>query len=316
MKGFANILACGLCALATTACEVEFDFKDLDADPLFLIDGNIRTEWPDQATGNLQMYLYAVPSAAGNREFPEEARCTLKIYRNGDLVIINPDITIQSFYGLISDRFPVLPGDEILMTAESAGFPTASARTVIPEVPPVLEDVSFDLEGDNLKIRFSLEDNASTDDAYAFSFRTTTSRSVPDDGATGYTLPLIYDSRLDYPALDVGPFDVGWEDGYTYYGIFDDSFSGMRREFEVAAPFEKPSGGEDSYFRIEIQKIPAERLRYETACADKGSNILGFIGLAPVTFSYTNVTGGSGCFSGANVSFSPWMKVETGNENL
>ena len=30
----------------------------------------------------------------------------------------------------------------------------------------------------------------------------------------------------------------------------------------------------------------------------------------------TNVTGGSGCFSGANVSFSPWMKVETGNENL
>ena len=64
------------------------------------------------------------------------------------------------------------------------------------------------------------------------------------------------------------------------------------------------------------ERIPEERLRYETACADKGSNILGFIGLAPVTFSYTNVTGGSGCFSGANVSFSPWMKVETGNENL
>ena len=66
MKGFANMLICGLCALASTACEVEFDFKDLDADPLFVIDGTITDD--RAGNSNLQMYLYAVPSAAGERD--------------------------------------------------------------------------------------------------------------------------------------------------------------------------------------------------------------------------------------------------------
>lgn len=310
MKGFANMLICGLCALASTACEVEFDFKDLDADPLFVIDGTITDD--RAGNSNLQMYLYAVPSAAGERDFPEEARCTLKVYRNGELMGTRSDITIQSFYGLIADNYPVEPGDEILVTAESGGFPTASATTVIPQSPPEVEVLSCRLEGDNLRIRFSLEDNAGTDDAYAFCFRTATydTASVPEDGVTGYSIPLGYDIPDGFPVLDAGPFDVCWDDGVTYYGIHDSSFNGMRKEFEVIAPFETAPGNAVPWFRLEAQRISPERLRYETACADKTSNILGFIGLAPVTFAYTNVSGGSGCFSSANVAFSDWTEIQ------
>ena len=304
------LFICVLCTTAATACEVEFDFKDLDGDPLFLIDGTFVTGWPDRETCNLQMYLYAVPSAAGNRDFPEEARCTLRIYRNGELIDTKDEITVQTFYGLIADNYPAAPGDEILVTAESEGFPVASSRSVIPQAPPGVEDISCIMEGGILRISFAMEDDAATDDAYAFCFKSTTSMSVPDDGDTGINIPLSYELGDGYPVTDAGPFDISWKDGITYYGVFDDSFSGKRRKFEVTAPFEMPSGNEDPYFRIEIRRISPERLRYETACADKGRNILGFIGLAPVTFAYTNVTGGSGCFSSGNVSFSPWMKME------
>ena len=40
--------------------------------------------------------------------------------------------------------------------------------------------------------------------------------------------------------------------------------------------------------------------------------MLGFIGLAPVTFAYTNVSGGSGCLSSANVSYTDWIRIEGG----
>lgn len=310
MKRSAHLIALGLSLSVFTACEVEFDFKELDGDPLFLLDGSIVTGSHDRGNGSLQMYLYAVPAAAGPRDFPEDARCTLNVYRNGELMDTRSDITVQTFYGLVAGQYPVEPGDEVLVTAESGGFPTASARTVIPQSPPVLEDVSFSLKDGILNISFAIEDDASSEDAYSFRFRTVTWNTLPEDDVTGYTFSLTYGSGDGYPIADTGPFDVCWKDGETYYGIFDDSFNGMRKEFKVTAPFEMPSGNDDPYFRIEIQRISPERLRYETACADKGHNILGFIGLAPVTFAYTNVDNGAGCFSGGNSAYSDWQLAE------
>lgn len=297
--------------MVLSACEVEFDFSGLDSDPLFLIDGHIKTNQSgyEHGAGNLQMYLYAVPSAAGERDFSEDARCTLKVYRNSELIGINEHITIQSFYGLIADSYKgISPGDEITVTAESEGFPTASAKVVIPHCPPAVE-AHYSMDGSDLKIRFSFEDNADTDDAYALCFRRSNSGSSnpPDESEIGSSLELAFGSSLESAIMDIGPFDVTWEDGERYYGLFDDSFNGSRKEFEVTVPAIRESAYEGTaYFRIEIQRISTERLRYEIACRDKGSNALGFIGLAPVTFAYTNVAGGSGCFSCGNTGYSPW----------
>ena len=294
--------------MAFTSCEVEFDFKELDGAPLFLLDGNIKTEPDSPSTSNFQMYLYAVPSAAGDREFSEEARCTLKVYKNSELIDTKPDITIASFYGLIAEEYPVNVGDEIRVTAESDGFPAASATTVILPPPPAAE-ASCSMEGGNLKIRVSFEDNADSDDAYALCFRKIFSKSAPLEGQVGTSLDLSFENSSASSILDIGPFDVSWEDSGRYYGIFDDGFNGSRKEFEVTAPFDHASGDGDPYFRVELQRISHERLRYEIACRDKGSNALGFIGLAPVTFAYTNVAGGSGCFSSVNSGFTGWVKV-------
>ena len=307
MKNYSHIITC-ICCLTLTACEVEFDFNGLDDAPLFLLDGNIGITTADQETGSLGMYLYAVPSAAGERTFSEDARCTLKIYINSEPAEIKDYITIEPFYGYITGNYPVKPVDEILVTAESDGFPTASARTVIPQAPPVA-DVSCTMEGDNLKIRFSIEDNEGTDDAYAFCFRQTVSYNVPSDNDPGSSLDLSFGNPEESSFSDTGPFDISWDDGWRYYGISDDSFSGGRREFEVTAPYKSPSGYGTPYFRIEVQRISPERLRYEIACRDKRTNLLGFIGLAPVTFAYTNVSGGSGCISSYNSGGTGWIPI-------
>ena len=284
MKRKIHIAMSALCLLWATSCEVEFDFRGLDSDPLFLIDGNVRTDPSEPGTGSFQMYLYGVPSAAGKREFDEEARCTLKIYRNSELIDTKDYITIKDFFGLIADSYPAEEGDEFTVTAESGGFPTASSGTVIPRKPAEVQ-AEGSIDGDNLRIRFSITDNAGSEDAYAVCFRTESS------------------------FMDVGPFDVTWEDGFRYYGIYDDSFEGGRKEFEVTAPLPAIEAGEKLYLRVEVQSVSPERLHYETACIDKASDALGFIGLAPVTFAYTNVTGGAGCFSGGYSFFTDWTPV-------
>lgn len=308
-----NIMAC-ICALALTACEVEFDFGGLDGDPLFLLDGQFKVDPlnSDPGKSSLLMYISAVPAAAGEREFSEEARCTLKVYRNSELIDIKDYITIRDFFGLIADIYDAIPGDEISVTAESDGFPTASATTVIPHDPPAV-DVSCSLEGKDLKIRFSFEDNAGKGDAYAICFRRIISDSgKPDDSQIGTSVDLIFGTSPESQFLEQGPFDVTWEDGDRYYGIHDETFDGKRKEFEVTVPSfgDFPYVGK-AYFRIEIQRISPERLRYETACIDKVTNGLGFIGLAPVSFVYTNVSGGAGCFAGQNSGYTPWIEISS-----
>lgn len=296
--------------MAFTACEVEFDIRGLDDDPLFLIDGYVRKDfYGEDGANSLQMYIYAVPSAAGNREFDSETRCTLRVYRNSGLVDTKDYITVDEFYGLIADSYMFSPGDEITVTAEADGFYTATASTVLPQDPPAVE-ASCTVSGDNLLIRFSFEDDASTEDAYAFCFRTVYSDNPPYDSQLGGYLDLSFGDSGESVFQDAGPFDVTWQDGGQYYGVFDDAFNGQRKEFEVSAPFKAVSYGTGSYYvRVQILRVSPERLRYETACRDKGTNILGFMGLAPVTFAYTNVSGGSGCFSSESSAFSPWMKI-------
>lgn len=310
MRKFCYTVLC-VCSLFLYGCEVEFDFKDLDDEPLFLMDGNLRVDSFSPGTGNFQMYLYAVPSAAGDREFSEEARCTLKVYRNSELIDIKDQITIESFYGLIADNYTMESGDEIVITAESDGFPMASARTVVPQSPPI-PDVSCPMSGENLNVVFSFEDDGATDDAYAFRFMTTASNGQPWDNETGFSIDLPFGDTSESFLSDMGPFDIIWQDGVRYYGILDDSFNGRRKELDLIFPVISIDGGIPTYFRIEVHRISRERLSYEIACHDKGSNMLGFIGLAPVTFAYTNVSGGSGCLSSANVFYTDWARIERG----
>ena len=313
-----------LMSLACVACKVDFDFSDLNSEPILCLDMNLEydpTDYkggviPDDAPLYLSGFIYAIPSAAGEREFPEDLYCTLDVYHNSELAYTWDGIRLDKFAGLVSaDIRGLVPGDEIKVIAQAEGFPTATSTIIVPQRPPQVSVSHSRINNKTFRISFTIEDDPDTEDSYAFTFHRASiygSGFFGIDPVGGSPLPLAFGNDNETSYLDLGPFDILWEDGEKFYGVSDRSFNGLKKTFDVNVEYELPYG-EDAenyaYYRIGIHRYTSERVKYEIACRDKGSNILGFIGLSPATFAYTNVIGGTGCISGSNVSTTEWILV-------
>lgn len=311
--------------LACISCKVDFDFSDLNSEPILCLDMNLAYD-PTQYEGGvipedvplyLSGFVYAIPSAAGEREFPEDLYCQLDVYRNSELAYTWDGIRLDEFAGLVSaDIHDLVPGDEIKVIAQAEGFPTAVSTVIVPQHPPQVSVSHSRTNDKTFRISFTIEDDPDTEDSYAFTFYRASIYADTDyiyDRPIGSaTLPLAFGNDNETSYLDLGPFDILWEDGEKYYGVSDRSFNGQKKTFDVNVEYELPygDGAENyAYYRIGIHRYTPERVRYEIASRDKGSNILGFIGLSPATFAYTNVIGGTGCISSSYVSTTEWILV-------
>ena len=312
-----------LMSLVCVACKVDFDFSDLNSEPILCLDMNLEyhpTQYkggviPDDAPLYLSGFIYAIPSAAGEREFPEDLSCRLDVYHNSELAYTWDGIRLDEFAGLVSaDIRGLVPGDEIKVIAQAEGFPTATSTIIVPQRPPQVSVSHSRINDKTFRISFTIEDDPDTEDSYAFTFHRASiyGSGFGIDPVGGSPLPLAFGNDNETSYLDLGPFDIIWEDGEKFYGVSDRSFNGQKKTFDVNVEYELPDG-EDAenyaYYRIGIHRYTPERVKYEIACRDKGSNILGFIGLSPATFAYTNVIGGTGCISGSNVSTTEWILV-------
>ena len=312
-----------LMSLVCVACKVDFDFSDLNSEPILCLDMNLEydpTQYkggviPDDAPLYLSGFIYAIPSAAGEREFPEDLSCRLDVYHNSELAYTWDGIRLDEFAGLVSaDIRGLVPGDEIKVIAQAEGFPTATSTIIVPQRPPQVSVSHSRINNKTFRISFTIEDDPDTEDSYAFTFHRASiyGSGFGIDPVGGSLLPLAFGNDNETSYLDLGPFDIIWEDGEKFYGVSDRSFNGLKKTFDVNVEYELPDW-EDAenyaYYRIGIHRYTPERVKYEIACRDKGSNILGFIGLSPATFAYTNVIGGTGCISGSNVSTTEWFLV-------
>lgn len=312
--------------LACISCKVDFDFSDLNSEPILCLDMNLAYD-PTQYEGGvipedvplyLSGFVYAIPSAAGEREFPEDLYCQLDVYRNSELAYTWDGIRLDEFAGLVSaDIHDLVPGDEIKVIAQAEGFPTATSTIIVPQRPPQVSVSHSRINDKTFRISFTIEDDPDTEDSYAFTFHRAIIYGDPDHldappGPGGATLPLAFGNDNETSYLDLGPFDILWEDGEKFYGVSDRSFNGQKKTFDVNVEYELPYTEDTenfAYYRIGIHRYTPERVRYEIASRDKGSNILGFIGLSPATFAYTNVIGGTGCISSSYVSTTEWILV-------
>lgn len=312
-----------LLSLVCVACKVDFDFSDLSSEPILCLDMNLEydpTEYeggviPDDAPLYLSGFIYAIPSAAGEREFPEDLYCRLDVYHNSELAYTWDGIRLDEFAGLVSaDIRGLVPGDEIKVVAQAEGFPTATSTIIVPQQSPQVSISHSRINDKTFRISFTIEDDPDTEDSYAFTFHRASiyGSGFGIDPVRGSLLPLAFGNDNETSYLDLGPFDILWEDGEKFYGVSDRSFNGQKKTFDVNVEYELPYG-EDAenyaYYRIGIHRYTPERVKYEIARRDKSSNILGFIGLSPATFAYTNVIGGTGCISSSNVATTEWILV-------
>ena len=310
-------------SLVCVACKVDFDFSDLNSEPILCLDMNLEydpTQYkggviPDDAPLYLSGFIYAIPSAAGEREFPEDLSCRLDVYHNSELAYTWDGIRLDVFAGLVNaDIRGLVPGDEIKVIAQAEGFPTATSTIIVPQQSPQVSISHSRINDKTFRISFTIEDDPDTEDSYAFTFHRASiyGSGFGIDPVGGSLLPLAFGNDNETSYLDLGPFDIIWEDGEKFYGVSDRSFNGLKKTFDVNVEYELPYG-EDAenyaYYRIGIHRYTPERVKYEIARRDKSSNILGFIGLSPATFAYTNVIGGIGCISSSNVATTEWILV-------
>lgn len=319
MKQISNIIAIMLC-LSCIACKVDFDFSELDGQPILCIDSELIYEGGLYEEGRvleappatLEAFIYGVAPAAGERQFPEGLECTMNVYHNSVLVWRDNHISLDTFAGSIyATLYGISPGDEITVTAEAEGFPMASSSVTVPYAPPVPEISHERINADTFRISITIEDDPETEDCYAFTFtKAALYDSSPNPTNVGY-LDLSFGNSEDTPYLDIGPFDVVWVDGEKFFGISDKEFEGRKKTFEINAIYKMLS--RDYYkhacYMIGVYRMNPARLRYEIAQNDKSNNVLGFMGLAPVTFAYTNITGGTGCLSCSNLYETDWIPV-------
>lgn len=299
-----------LLALLCTACKVDFDFSGLDSDPILYMNMNLAVS-PGQST-SLYGFVYPIPSAAGERDFPEALYCKMNVYLNSELIWSRDDIKLHEFEGAISAPADILsPGDKLKVTVQAEGFPSAESTVTIPQRLPQLNISHTRINESKLRLSLTIEDDPRTEDCYAFQFEKGFFYEGHLQPSGVENLEPSFGSTEETAFLDLGPFDIIWEDGGKYYGIADREFNGQQKtiDINVEYPLTSPDQWKYAYYRISFFKVSPERFRYEIACQDKGNNILGFIGLAPTTFAYTNVIGGTGCLSCSTGYRTDWIAV-------
>lgn len=309
-----------LLTLSCISCKVDFDFSDLESDPILFLDMDLRYDASDYNGDNIQGnpplslngFIYAVPSAAGEREFPEDLRCRMDVYHNSELTFTYDDIKLHEFHGSLAGQvYGLVPGDEVKVVAQAEGFPTATSTVIFPESPPQLTVTHTRINSMTFRISMTLEDAPETEDCYAFTF----TKAYWNEGSlvpSGVSpLEPSFGNSDETGFLDIGPFEVIWEDGVKFYGISDKTFNGKQKtiELNVDYPLMRDEMEMISYYSIGLYRISPERMKYIAACQNKENNMLGFIGLAPATFAYTNVIGGTGCVSCTSYIETDWILI-------
>ena len=306
-----------LLSLFITACDVEFDISGLEGEPILYIEGSVSYKPGEgyRSASSLTMTFYPVPASAGNEELADNTPCLIEVYHNSTKIESRNTYVYRTGNRLTSDNLSLgkaAPGDELELVVNAEGYPTAVSNVRIPNTPPQPIVSHERVNGSTLRISTTINDDPETDDAYVFTFRRISiyvGNPVPDPVHMGTDLELSFYDTENIELWDLGPFEVSWrENGIMYYGVSDKAFNGKTKTFTVNADYPSSYDGHD-YYRIGVHKVSPEKIRYEASRKSKNNNMLGVIGLAPPTYGYTNIIGGTGCFSCTYIQYTDWIPV-------
>lgn len=306
-----------LLSLFMTACEVEFDISDLEGEPMLYIEGSVSFIPGEgyRSASSLTMTFYPVPASAEKEEPADNTPCLVEIYHNSSKIESRNTYVYRTGNRLTFDNLSLdkaVPGDELELIVNAEGYPTATSTVRIPGTPPQPVVSHEKVNGSTLRISTTINDDSETDDAYVFTFKKTSiyaENPTPDSIHMGTDLELSFNGTENIELWDLGPFEVSWrENGIIYYGVSDKAFNGKTKTFTVNADYPSTYDGHD-YYRVGVHKVSPEKIRYEVSCKSKNNNMLGVIGLAPPIYGYTNIIGGTGCFSCTYIQYTDWIPV-------
>lgn len=286
-------------ALTIVSCEFDFNLEGMDTEPLLHLEAIIHQEHDEV----LRYRAQGLRSVAGDENRQRIDGFLIEAYVNGTLAdSFRGDREVDMIGGGLNLR-TLIPGDHICIKAISEGYPEISAETVMPDRWEDLDVSVKRLDENTVSIDVSFSDNPDQEDFYGLGFMVETfidpqivSRSSvalrgPSVEGTGYT---------SYGEMRVSYLDPK---GMIINICSDHSFNGKEKRMSFIADCLESNEHENRTYTILAYKLSPEMYRYAVAQYDSSpwNNTLGFMGLSPVTFTYTNIQGGLGVLGCVNM---------------
>lgn len=316
MKRIFYILVLFLPALIS--CEREFDITDLKASPKLYIESIFHDR--QDTVEIIVKPTYPVNENPSQYSYPSD----LKVYvlEDGEeRVVEKADVRFDDhqYKWFVTGRFR--PGVKVEIKAEATGYPDVQSSV---EVPEPFNDFSCSVEkySDNLDLsilHIDYADDPHSNDYYAVSVMNHT-KVVYFDGTVFNESSYC---RIHFPESDdFGEYDYtaynaagkGWspERILVFWCDSDSSSKGKQRKSIYIREKQTPDlwewtepmfGGEGEVvgtvydtFYVTLYKLSSQTYHYLNGEWNRKYNDFVYLGLAPATFTYTNISGGIGIF--------------------
>lgn len=310
MKTPRHITALVLTAAAVLqSCEYDFELDGLKEEPIIMVEGEIRE------SGLFEYTIRALnPVNSGQESCLTECMATFSI--NGELI---KRVSFPYTYTTLSssEQLDELEaGDMVSMTVSASGMAPVSGRTSLPAPFPEIKVTHSRIDEENMNVKITFTDDPDTDNYYGIHLVNRSSIQTPGTTSINTSKSL----TLSGPAVNsegtssYGELRVRYnDDGATVHIFSDHGFNGKEKTIDVNVDCES-SRKYSSYtklveYNIYLYTLSAEKYRYCVAQFDSSpyNNTLGFMGLSPVTFTYTSIDGGAGYLGCATIRESGWI---------
>lgn len=286
-----------LAILSLASCEFGFELDGMDTEPLLHFEAALHQNCDE----DLKYAMKGLKAVTDDR-YTDMKDITLQAYVNGEKIDgDHSDGPCNQLIGELDFDF-LEPGDEISIEAICNGYPSIKARTVMPSGwdSPVIEVKRIDESTISLDISF--KDNASSEDYYGIGLIVETYMQQQISGWTSVALrgPAVEGTGMtSYGEMRVSYIDPAER---IINICSDHSFNGKEKKMSFIADCLESTDTEKRTYTVFAYKLSEEMYRYAVAQYDSSpwNNTLGFMGLSPVTFTYTNIQGGLGVLGCVN----------------
>lgn len=299
-------------AWLTASCEVELELPPMQNEPKIYLQSfpgsqtSSGNETADTLFFRIQRTRPIGQPVSHDPFFPE-----IQLTVNGEPVTVrhypgnDPGSSLPG-EGWLATR-SLQSGDRIAVSIRETGLPEASSHTVIPPAFPEAE-IRLIRNKEYHTVSVSFRDDPATRDAYGLQVIEARTVTYEDGSSQTYYNPVIpMSGGTDLFGSAASVLDFSF-DGYRFSSPrsqircwSDEQFSGkdVTLGFRINAVEEEPD--ETISYRLRMYRFTAEFFRYATMLNHIENNSLAEVGLAPASFSYTNIEGGVGILAGYSV---------------
>ena len=275
-----GLMALGVFACAFLACEKEIEYKGEAGESLLVINQLIDKD--STFSVEIERSVFFLENNMTDTHI-SDASVTVTNLTNGSFETVTSGMN-----GVYDFTMTAIEGHEYEVTASKSDYPTASAKTVVPSMIPLL----------------SVDTSTYIDPEYQETIMRATLKWNDPAGKNYYVLTVsseqlggVGENRISLESTDLSIINGDDIDGTSYGSMFaldDDFFDGSQKELRIELPAPSPLYNEGMYFRL--YHCTEDTYRYLVS-AEKDMISGGGGPFSEPVKVHANVTDGYGIFS-------------------